>query len=80
MGVLSVVLRLEVPRLGREIILAVNGSDILSRCGLRLLGDTQAVGSHIGDESDCTHSGNIDTFVKLLRSFHCTLCAEAELP
>ena len=79
MSVLSVVLGFICSRLWRKVVLAVNCADILSGSSLSLVGDTQTVGSHVGDKTNSAYSLNVNTFVKFLRSLHGTLCREAEL-
>ena len=78
MRVLSIVLGFESPRLVEEVLLAENCADILSGSSLCLVGNTQAVGSHVGYESDRADPCNINTFVKFLSGFHGTLCTESE--
>ena len=70
MRVLCALLGLEGTRCRRKILLAVGVSDIISRRSLRLIGDTQAVGTHIGDQTDCAELGDFHAFIELLCRFH----------
>lgn len=51
---------------------------IVCGCLLRLCGDTQAVGTHIGNQTDCTQSVDIHAFVQFLCHLHGALGLKAQ--
>ena len=65
-------------RLGGQVALAVFGLDALAYAGHRLVGDAQAIGSHVGDQADRTAAVDIDSFVELLGDFHGLLARKAQ--
>ena len=49
---------------------AVAIGDKITRCGQRLLGQAQGVGTHIGDETDGALAADVDALIELLRNGH----------
>ena len=78
MGILGVLLGLICSRLRRQIVCAVFSGHIVCGCLLRLCGDTQAVGTHIGNQTDCTQSVDIHAFVQFLCHLHGALGLKAQ--
>ena len=77
MAVLRVVALLEVTGLVRDILVAVGGLDVVHRRSTGLVGDTERVRSHVGDETDLG-ALDVDTFVQLLGHLHGATGLEAE--
>ena len=70
--------RIEV-RLGRNVVVAVALTDICKRLFLGILGNTDGVRSHIGDERNVVAARRLHTFVQMLRQGHGVRRRKAEL-
>ena len=58
---------------------AVSAADCVSGCGQRFFGDTQRVGTHVGDKADGTFAGNLHALIELLRDHHRAARSHVEL-
>ena len=63
-------------RLGRQVLLSVLGRDQVAHRLHRFLRDAEAVGSHVGDQSDRTGAVHVDALVELLGDLHGPLAGE----
>ena len=80
MRILCVLLALERVRLLWQVLLAKLAADVLAHFGYRVGRDARRVGTHIGDEADCSlFATQVDTFIKALRHPHGALDVKAEL-
>ena len=70
MCVLRVALGLEHTRLARIIFLAVAAADETGGSGGSLVGQTERVGTHIGDKTGQAVLAQLDAFIQLLRDAH----------
>ena len=68
--VLRVALGLEHTRLARIIFLAVAAADETGGSGGSLVGQTERVGTHIGDKTGQAVLAQLDAFIQLLRDAH----------
>ncbi len=79
MAVLGLGADLKVAVLLRQIFLPVSAENIVLSSRAGLIGDTEGVGTHVGDETDLI-SMDIDTFVQFLGHLHGSACLETETP
>ena len=63
---------------GGQVLLAVLGLDQVADAGEGLLRDSEAVGTHVGDETDGPRAVDVDAFVKLLGDLHRLLAREPQ--
>ena len=70
MGILGVLLGFEHTGLGQRIGLSIGSADVLIRLRQRLIGNTQRVGSHIGDQTHRSQAVDLHTFIQLLGHLH----------
>ena len=78
--VLSVLSGFKVSGLRGEILRAVCLIDIPGYLLYRDVGDTERVGSHVGDQTCRAHSLDFNTLVQLLRDLHGAAGLKAQLP
>ena len=62
-----------------QIFIAVGIADIGLRVGDRVVGDTQGVGTHVGDQTDRADALELNALVQLLRDLHGAAGLEIEL-
>ncbi|MPM19169.1 hypothetical protein SDC9_65587 [bioreactor metagenome] len=79
MGVLRARLHLIVPGLGRIVILAVTAHDKLPGCVQRFFGESERVGSHVGDKADGPLSCDVNALVELGGNRHSPLRGHVKL-
>ena len=77
-SVLRAAFTFEIPRRRRQIRRAVTGADISACRRARLFGNTQRVGTHVGDQTRRAHTGDLHAFIKLLGDPHGALSRKAE--
>ena len=68
-----------VARLGQRVLRTVQLLDDVRDVGQSLLGDVDRVGTHVGDQTDLTLPGEVDTLVQALGELHGLPGREAEL-
>ena len=78
-GILRIGLCLEHMELAVVIFLAVAPLDKISGSSHRLVGKTQRVGTHIGNQTRGTFTGHVHTFIQLLGNRHGLLGCKAQL-
>ena len=79
-GILGTGLGLEYMELTIIIVFTVAVTDEVGSCCHSLIGKTQRVGTHIGDQTQSALACHIHAFIKLLGNGHGTLGGEAQLP
>ena len=62
-----------------QIVLGIVGFNIIFGGLLRLFGDAQRVGSHVGDQTDRAVALELDALVQLLRDLHGATRLKAQL-
>ena len=70
MGILRFLAGLEIPGLGGIILAAVIADDVILCGGDGFGGNSEGVGTHIGDETDAALSRYVDAFIQLLGDGH----------